>query len=124
MSATSLERRTGAVRSVGPTRTRQLRPGWGAGRGTRPISRSLSGVSAPTVDHRYPPHPVVRSCSPALDRTRAEPPDGWRLTNLGIAVILIVGALLAVAAITVITTTAIRVTSDGYHPQDPAVAQR
>lgn len=48
---------------------------------------------------------------------------GWQLTNRGIAVVLITGAVLAAAAITVITATAITVTSDGYHSTGSALAQ-
>jgi len=51
-------------------------------------------------------------------------PSVWRLTNRGIAVVLIAGALLAAAAITVITATAITVTSDGYHAHESALVGR
>jgi hypothetical protein len=49
---------------------------------------------------------------------------GWQLTNRGIAVVLVAGAVLAAAALTVITATAITVTSEGYHPHGSALAHR
>lgn len=126
MSAATLERPAGG-RSAQTTRTRQLRPGRGAGRSTRPVSRSVAGVPAPSLERQ---RPVSRACSPEFARTAAPAAvagvvsTGWRLTNRGIAVVLITGALLAAAAITVITATAITVTSDGYHSHGSALAQR
>jgi hypothetical protein len=49
---------------------------------------------------------------------------GWRLTNRGIAVIMVAGAVLAAAALTVITATAFTVTSDDYRPASSAVSHR
>ena len=128
MSAATLERPAVTARSAGTTRTRQLRPGRGAGRGTRPIGRSASGVRAPRLDRRRPTS-GPRACRPEL-RDASVPakalaaPTGWSLTNRGIAVVLITGALLVAAALTVITATAITVTSDGYHSQGSAIAGR
>lgn len=130
MSAATLERPAVAGRSTETTRTRQLRPGRAAGRGTRPVSRSVSGVPAPELGRRRQLRPGSRACSPefraasARPRTAAAASMGWRLTNRGIAVVLITGALLAVAAITVITATAITVTSDGYHSHGSALVRR
>lgn len=130
MSAATLERPAVAGRSAGTTRARQLRPGRGAGRGTRPVSRSVSGVPAPRLDRRSRPGSGTRACSPefrpssAPAKAVAAASTGWRLTNRGIALVLITGALLAAAAITVITATAITVTSDGYHSQGSALAGR
>lgn len=146
MSAASLERPAVAVRSAGTTRTRQLRPARGGGRGTRPVSRSVSGVPGPSVDRRL--RVDARACRPqpeprvdrggARPRTRAEigrpsraglrvadpVAAGWHLTNRGIAVVLIAGAVLAAAALTVITATAVTVTSQDYHPHGSALAHR
>ena len=126
MSAATVERPAVVGRSAGTTRTRQLRPGRGAGRSTRPIARSVSGVPAPSLDRRSS---VSRGCGPDIPQAVATPAVsaasiGWRLTNRGIAVVLITGALLAAAAITVIAATAITVTSDGYHSQGSALVQR
>ncbi|HEY9291260.1 MAG TPA: hypothetical protein VIP98_08285 [Microlunatus sp.] len=49
---------------------------------------------------------------------------GWRLTNRGIAVVLITGAVLVAAAIMVITATALTVTSDDYRPSQSALVSR
>jgi len=130
MSAATLERPAVAGRSAETTRTRQLRPGRGAGRGTRPVSRSLSGVAAPRLDRQTRLASGSRACRPefrqssAPARAAAAASAGWRLTNRGIAVVLITGALLAAAAITVITATAITVTSDSYHSQGSALVGR
>lgn len=127
MSAATLERPAVAGRSAGTTRTRQLRPGRGAGRGTRPVSRSVSGVAAPRLDRQSRAHSGSRACSPEFRRSAvpakavAAASSGWQLTNRGIAVVLVAGALLAAAAITVITATAITVTSDNYHGQGSAL---
>jgi hypothetical protein len=48
----------------------------------------------------------------------------WRLTNRGIAVIMIAGAMLVAAALTVITATAVTVTAEDYRPDQSALAGR
>ena len=52
------------------------------------------------------PAPVVAVPSPS--------PAGWRLTDRGVAVVIVTGLMIMVAALTVIGLTALRVTSDGY----------
>ncbi|HLT61055.1 MAG TPA: hypothetical protein VK020_07670 [Microlunatus sp.] len=42
----------------------------------------------------------------------------WRLTGRGVAVIMVVGLLIAAAALTVIGATVVRVTSDDYRPAE------
>lgn len=130
MSAASLERSAVTIRSAGTTRTRQLRPGRGGGRGTRPVARSMSGVSAPAVGHRHELRAQARGCQAEPNRWQPavvgveSTASGWRLTSRGIAVILIAGALLVAAAVTVITATAVTVTSDHYHSHGSALAHR
>lgn len=130
MSAATLERPAVTVRSAGTTRTRQLRPGRGGGRGTRPITRSLSGVGAPAVGSGRRLRATARGCSAEANRRQATPvvaesvTSGWRLTNRGIALVLITGAVLVAAALTVITATAVTVTSDNYHSHGSALAHR
>lgn len=131
MSAAMIEAPSTATRTGSITRTRQLRPGRGGGRGTRPVSRSMAGVAAPALVGHTRPRPDARSCRPEYRRPApitAAAADavsaGWRLTNRGIAVVLITGALLVAAAVTVITATAITVTSDDYHPHGSALAHR
>ena len=130
MSAATIERPV-AARSTGGTRTRQLRPGRGSGRSTRPASRSVSGVVAPQLRRARSRRTQIAGCSPEFRRAVGSATTvsesvaaGWRLTSRGIAVVLITGAVLAAAAITVITATAITVTSDSYHPHGSALSQR
>ena len=40
----------------------------------------------------------------------------WRLTDRGIALVLVVAAMVAVAALAVLVPTALRVTGDNYQP--------
>lgn len=135
MSAATIERpsvvgSTSGVGSSGSTRTRRLRRGRGAGRGTGPVSRSTSGVAAPQLRSGRKVRAEVSGCSPEFSRSTAtavvseSAAAGWRLTNRGIAVILIAGAVLVAAAITVIAATAVTVTSDSYHPHGSALSHR
>ncbi len=116
-----------------PRRTlRQARPGRGSARTPRPTTRSLAGVPAPAVRPGALAEElrigaarsctVVASTSAATVGPRAR--AGWRLTDRGIAVVLVAGALLLAAAVTVITATAVTVTSGSYHPAGSAIAQR
>jgi hypothetical protein len=129
MSAAMIESPNATNRIGSETRTRQLRPGRGAGRGVRPVSRSSAGVAAPTLGTPRQLRTGVRGCA---SESRYRPRTvvvgeaasaGWRLTNRGIAVVMIVAAVLAAAAITVITATAITVTSEDYHPHGSALSQ-
>jgi hypothetical protein len=128
MSAALIEAPT-ATSAGGTTRTRQLRPGRGGGRGLRPVTRSSAGVAAPSLGRPRQVRADPRGCDSHLpDATWSTAGQaasaGWRLTHRGIAVVLIVGALLAVAALTVITATAVTVTSEGYHQHGSALPQR
>lgn len=130
MSAASLERPAVTARPAGTTRTRQLRPGRGGGRGTGPVSRSMSGVGAPAVGSGRRLRATARGCSAEANPLRTSAAvaqsvtSGWRLTNRGIALVLIAGAVLVAAALTVITATAVTVTSDHYHAHGSALADR
>lgn len=129
MSAASLERPAVTVSPAGTTRTRQLRPGRGGGRGTRPVTRSMSGVGAPAVGSGRRLRATARGCSAEANPRRTPAvtesvTSGWRLTDRGIALVLIAGAVLVAAALTVITVTAVTVTSDHYHAHGSALADR
>lgn len=87
-------------------RPNRNRPAQGAGRAVAPNVRARSGVAAPQL--RPVGHTRVASCT-------VEAPQ-WRLTDRGLALIMIVGLALAVAAMVAITTTAITVTSPDYQP--------
>ncbi|QDP97155.1 hypothetical protein FOE78_15565 [Microlunatus elymi] len=126
MSATTIE--TSAVRSSvdRPTRARRPRPSRGSGRAGRPATRSVTGLDAPSLRRSPAGSAEVRGCSTAPVRRTAVAAGsaGWRLTSRGIAVVLITGAVLVAAAITVITATAITVTSDNYIPSQSALGNR
>lgn len=130
MSAATLERPTVTARSAGTTRTRQLRPGRGGGRGTRPVARSLSGVGGPAIRSSRRLRVDARGCLAEPNRRQAtavvagSARSGWQLTDRGIALVLIAGAVLVAAALTVITATAVTVTSQNYHSHGSALAGR
>jgi hypothetical protein len=102
-------------------RTRESRPSRGSARSVRPVARPATVVAPPQIGR-----PAVRSISAARacrsePRATARPVSraveaGWQLTNRGIAVVLITGAVLVAAAVTVITATALTVTSEDYRP--------
>ncbi len=79
------------------------------GRGVRPQSRPIRGLEFPAASVSRPAS--ARSC--VAEPTAAAP---VRLTERGLAVILLTGLLLLVTAATVIGLTAFRVTSPDYRP--------
>ena len=91
-----------------PGRTRPARPGQGSGRGTGPLSRPGRAVAAPSL--RRTPAARRQACSVAVPVA----PGTWRLTDRGIALILVVMATIAFAAVLVVGLTAVQVTSPGY----------
>lgn len=93
-----------------PTRVRpvrQTRPG--PGRGIGPQARPQRPLAAPSLRAARPTQ--ARSCVVA-----APQPTTWRLTDRGIAAIMVVGLMIMVAAATVIGLTAFTVTSEDYRP--------
>lgn len=107
------------VRPQRRPRQRELRPGWGTGRRTRPTSRPAHPVSAPRLEPAV--RPDVASCrvsAPVLT-TQSAPapvPSRWRLTERGIALVLATGLAIAAAALVVVSLTALQVTGDSYAP--------
>jgi hypothetical protein len=90
----------------------RVRPGRRTGRGARPQARPDQVVPAP----RSLFAPGVRACAPtAPGRARLGVRTRWRLTERGIAVVLVSLAMVATAALAVVSLTALRVTSSGYH---------
>ena len=88
----------GSGREVGP----RLRPG-------QPIPTHSLGRSASSAAHACVmpmPAPVAAAGSSRQ--------ASWRLTDRGVAVVIVTGLMLMVAALTVIGLTALRVTGDGY----------
>jgi hypothetical protein len=93
------------------------------------------GVAAPSLGRRGVDAHAVAGChsEPAVRVTQTQAASvgaatgsrGWRLTDRGIAVVLITGAVLLAAAVTVITATAITVTSADYvQPGHSAIVGR
>jgi hypothetical protein len=73
-----------------------------------PVARPDHVVPAPSL--RSDRRPSVQSC-----RVEAAAPAGpWRLTDRGIALVLVLAVMITVAAVTVIGLTAWRVTSADY----------
>jgi hypothetical protein len=89
----------------GPTRTRPRRPGPGVGPTARPRRLRFSA----------PPRPLsgARACEAA---PVSAAPRSWHLTERGVAVVLVVAAALVAASVMVVGLTALRVTSESYHP--------
>ena len=75
-----------------------------------PAARPLRVAPAPSMGSNAAVGP--RACLATPDRSA----PSWRLTDRGVAVILVVGLMLAVAALTVIGLTALRVTSPTSEP--------
>jgi hypothetical protein len=99
-----------------PDRTRTRRPGPGVGPTARP--RRLRFVA--------PPPARARSCRPAAPVAVAVAPHRsttWRLTERGVAVVLVAVAALVAASVAVVALTALRVTGESYQPGHPAPAQ-
>jgi hypothetical protein len=96
----------------------RARAGSSPGRGVRPQSRPIRGVEVPAAS--LPGSASARAC--VAEPAHAAP---IRLTERGLAVILLIGLLLLVTAATVIGLTAFRVTSPDYLPYGHSqVAQR
>ena len=95
------------ARTMAPTAP-VVRPGRRDGRGSGPQTRPSRPVRLPRNLSRS----HARSCvaaAPALSS-----PTRWRLTDRGIAVILVVSLMIVIAALAVVGLTALRVTGDGY----------
>lgn len=112
---------------VRPLRTR--RPAQGSGRTAGPVLRPVERCPAPALAGR--PVSRARACAlPAPERhvaTVAAPQSAgaaWRLTDRGVAVVLMAGLMIMVAALTVVGLTAFRVTGDSYQPSVTASLPR
>lgn len=100
-----------------PKPTRRVRPGRprpGAGRNTTPVLRPAAFWTAPSGLGR--PGHGPRSCTPPAPPVMVDvvAAPTWRLTDRGVAVVLVVGLMIMVAALTVVGLTAMSVTGDGY----------
>jgi hypothetical protein len=84
----------------------------------RPVRRPATSRGPVARPHRVVPAPSLRSGDrPAVQSCRLEvaaPAGSWRLTDRGIALVLVLAVMITVAAVTVIGLTAWRVTGDDY----------
>jgi hypothetical protein len=104
MSTATITRVTPDPRRVSPQVRRLVRPGSSRG----PLARPVRALPAPSV--RTDPRAEARSCRVETASARAE----WRLTDRGIAVVLLLLGMIAVAAVAVIGLTAWQVTGADY----------
>ncbi len=65
----------------------------------------------------------VRACRLSDATVVPVPVASWRLTDRGVAVVLVVGLMIMVAALTVVGLTAVQVTGSDYRPGGSALGQ-
>ena len=116
-----------ALERPSPTRPmRRRRAGRGSGRTAVPRLRPAEVSPAPGVARR--PASQVRACvlpPPEVTTGPTAPAAaGWQLTDRGIAVVLVVGLMIMVAALTVVGLTAVTVTDEGYRATVSATLPR
>lgn len=103
------------VRSVVRPR-RQTRPAQGSGREAGPRLRPAQPISTRSLSR--PASSAARACVMPMPTPVATVGGSrrasWRLTDRGVAVVIVTGLMIMMAALTVIGLTAMRVTSDGY----------
>lgn len=102
-------------RAAAPTRPRRpvtRRPAHGTGRASAPVARPVRGTPALTLA----PGARTRASSCTVDAS----PARWRLTDRGIAVVLVTGLMIVAAAVAVVSMTALRVAGEHYQPFQPA----
>ena len=110
--ATEQVRRT----TPAPARTTPRRPGPGVGPTARP--RRLR-FTAPAV---APSSPGARACTAEPAPAPRSSGQTWRLTERGLAVVLVLAAALVAASIAVVGLTAVRVTGESYQPSHTTAA--
>lgn len=124
MDVTTLEAPPGApagtrVVAGPPTPVRvPARPGRRSGRGTGPQARPARPVTGGTR--------VLRPQACAVEAPAPRPAAGgagWRLTERGIALVLVTGLLIVTAALTVVGLTALRVTGERYAGSQTVLVQ-
>ena len=84
--------------------------GRAAGRGLRPNTRPVRAVPPPSLA------PTVRRTPQACVVEANQSAAPMRLTNRGIAAVMVIGLMIMVTALVVIGLTALRVTGAGYVP--------
>ena len=118
MTQLVVDRPTDAAPAVRPWR--RIRDAQGSGREAAPRLRPARPMPTQAGSTRTLSHPGgsgARACvmppAPAMVRQCSEQ-SSWRLTDRGVAVVIVTGLMIMVAALTVVGLTAMRVTSDGY----------
>ena len=104
MSTATITRVTPVTARVTPEVRRPVRPGSARG----PVARPARTIPAPSG--RAGRRPTVRSCRVEEAAASTE----WRLTDRGIALVLVLAVMIAVAAVAVIGLTAWQVTGTDY----------
>ena len=121
MTATTIERprpMTRASRVTSPATT-PVRPRRHDGRGTAPFARPSRAVAPPTV--RAARSPGAQAC--ALPMTTVGVHATWRLTDRGIAVVMVTGLMIVITALVVVGLTAVRVTGEHYQVQGQSLVR-
>jgi hypothetical protein len=119
----------GATMTAVTTEHRQAPP---TGATTGAAARATSGSGRRGRPNAHPVRPLsaayaasaasgARGCR--LPATAGVPSAGWRLTDRGVAVVLVIGLMIMVAALTVIGLTALRVTGPDFRPDTAARVQ-
>ncbi|WP_152363460.1 hypothetical protein [Microlunatus speluncae] len=86
----------------------------GSARQALPGAQPRAGVAGPRVRQLDPA--VARSCRISTTVPIRDLDFDWRLTRRGTTVIMVIGLVIAAAALTVIGATVARVTADDYQP--------
>ena len=106
------------VQPLAPVRPRMRR----GGPGGSPVARPRRTGFAPTVPERpRGVHACRATLAPIPARNRRSPVSrSWRLTDRGQALVVVVGLVIATAAVAVIGLTAWQVTGDSFWTADTA----
>jgi hypothetical protein len=117
--------------TIAPGRPRPIRApartARGRARAGTPHLRPAAPLPAPTLAPTASPARHPRACVASVPETSRSTPNvqprhvdpragSWRITDRGIAVVLVAVAMVAVAALAVVVPTALRVTGDNYQP--------
>lgn len=113
--ATSAPARTAPSRTT-PSRTTPRRPGPGVGPTARPRRLRFTAPAVPSTSSG------PRACEAAPAPAPRPAGQTWRLTERGLAVVLVVAAALVAASIAVVGLTAVRVTGESYRASHVAAA--
>jgi hypothetical protein len=114
MTAISIEYRSSSARA----RVAAPRPGVGSGRRAGPQAHPARALPA-----AFPGRGRTGPCACTPTEAGARAVGRWRLTDRGVAVVLVTGLMIMIAALTVVGLTALRVTGSDYRPAAGTLAQ-